>query len=109
MLRHFVAVREKLDAIFDAAISDKLRELAATPIDAEITATLRGVDDISPKPWPLWFKGWQARDGAVAIDNARLAQQDVIATGAGALKLTPRGGLERALPWRGVGTAKGLK
>jgi hypothetical protein len=109
VLRLDAAVVDKLEAIFDAAIADKLRALAATPIDVEITATLRGVDDISPKPWPLWFKGWQARDGAVAIDNARLAQQDVIATGAGALKLTPRGGLDGELQVTVVGIAKVLK
>src|SRR5262249_31762088 len=83
--------------------------LGATPMDTESTATLRGVDDISPKPWPLWFKQWQARGGALAIENARLAQHDVIASGSGALKLTPRGGLEGDLPVTVVGIGKILK
>src|SRR5262249_53500068 len=78
VLRLDAAVADKLEPIFDAAIADKLRALAATPMDTEITATLRGVDDISPKPWPLWFKQWQARGGALAIKKARLAQQDLI-------------------------------
>jgi hypothetical protein len=109
VLRLDAAVADKLETVFDAAIADKLRALAATPMDTEITATLRGVDDISPKPWPLWFKQWQARGGALAIENARLAQQEVIASGSGALRLTPRGGLEGDLQMTVVGIEKILK
>jgi hypothetical protein len=109
VLRLNAAIADKLETVFDAPIADKLRALAATPIDTEITATLRGVDDISPKPWPLWFKAWQARDGALAIENARLAQQDVIARGTGALKLTPHGGLDGDLQVTIVGIEKILK
>jgi Uncharacterized protein conserved in bacteria (DUF2125) len=109
VLRLDAAVADKLETVFDAAIADKLRALAATPMDTEITATLRGVDDISPKPWPLWFKQWQGRGGALAIENARLAQQDVIASGSGALKLTRRGGLEGDLQVTVVGIEKILK
>jgi hypothetical protein len=109
VLRLDAAVAGKLETVFDAAIADRLRALAATPMDTEITATLRGVDDISPKPWPLWFKQWQARGGDLAIENARLAQQDVIARGAGALKLTPRGGLDGDLHVTVVGIEKILK
>jgi len=109
VLRLNAAVADKLETVFDAAIADKLRALAATPMDTEITATLRGVDEISPKPWPLWFKQWQARGGALAIENARLAQQDVIASGSGALKLTPRGGLDGDFQVTVVGIEKILK
>ena len=109
VLRLDAAVADKLETVFDTAVADKLRALAATPIDTEITATLRGVDDISPKPWPLWFKQWQARDGTLAIENARVAQQDVIVRGAGALKLTPGGGLNGELQVTVVGIEKILK
>ena len=109
VLRLNAVVADKLETLFDAAIADKLRALAATPMDTEITATLRGVDEISPKPWPLWFKQWQARGGALAIENAQLAQQDVIASGSGALKLTPRGGLDGDLQVTVVGIEKILK
>ena len=34
------------------AVADKLHPLAGKPIDAEIATVLRGVDDISPTPWP---------------------------------------------------------
>ena len=33
------------------------------PIDADIAALLRGVRDVSPKPWPVRFKEWQERGG----------------------------------------------
>ncbi len=93
-LRLDAAVTDKLENLFDAATADKVRVLAANPTDADVAATLRGVDDIRPKPWPAWFKEWQARGGQLEIDKARLAQQDVIAAGGGVLQLTPRGGLE---------------
>jgi len=75
----------------EAAVADKLHPLAAKPIDADIAAILRGVNDVSPKPWPARFREWQARDGQIEITKARLAQEDVIAVGTGVLKLTSRG------------------
>jgi len=33
------------------------------------------VNDISPKPWAVRFKEWQARDGQIEITKARLAQE----------------------------------
>jgi hypothetical protein len=109
VLRLDAAVADKLESMFDAAVADKLRPLAAKPIDVDIAATLRGVNDISPKPWPLRFKEWQARDGALEIIKARLAQEDVIAVGAGALRLTPRGALDGDLQVTVVGIEKVLK
>jgi hypothetical protein len=93
----------------NAAVADKLHPLAAKPIDAEIATVLRGVSDISPKPWPVLFKQWQARDGQLEIIKARLAQEDVIAVGAGTLKLTSRGGLDGNLQVTVVGIEKVLK
>jgi hypothetical protein len=93
----------------EAAVADQLHPLAAKPIDADIAATLRGVNDISPKPWAVRFKEWQARDGQIEITKARLAQEDVIAVGSGILKLTPRGGLDGDLQVTVVGIEKVLK
>jgi hypothetical protein len=93
----------------DAAVADKLHPLAAKPIDAEVATVLRGVTDISPKPWPVRFKEWQARDGQIEIVKARLQQEDVVAVGAGTLKLTPRGGLDGNLQVTVVGIEKVLK
>jgi len=108
-LRLDAAVADKLENLFDAATADKVRVLAANPTDADVAAILRGVDDIRPKPWPAWFKEWQARGGQLEIDKARLAQQDVIAAGSGVLQLTPRGGLEGNLQVTVVGIEKILK
>src|SRR5258707_986914 len=82
---------------------------AAKPVDADIAAILRGVNDISPKPWPARFREWQARDGQIEITKARLVQEDVIAVGTGVLKLTPRGGLDGDLKVTVVGIEKVLK
>jgi hypothetical protein len=108
-LRFDAAVAEKLASVFDAAVADKLGVLAAKPIDADIAGTVRGLEDLSPKPWPAWFKGWQTRGGELKIEKARLAQQDVIAMGTGALKLTARGGLDGTLRVVVVGIEKILK
>src|SRR5262249_58962755 len=88
-LRLDAAVADKLENLFDAATADKVRVLAANPTDADVAAILRGVDDIRPKPWPAWFKEWQARGGPPEIDQTRLAQQDVIPARPGALPPTP--------------------
>jgi hypothetical protein len=108
-LRLDSALGERLASMFDAAVADKLGALAAKPIDADIAGTLRGLDDLSPKPWPVWFKEWQTRGGELEIDKARVAQQDVVAVGAGALKLTARGGLDGTLRVTVVGIEKILK
>jgi hypothetical protein len=55
------------------------------------------------------FKEWQARNGQIEITKARIQQDDVIATGAGTLKLTPRGGLDGNLQVTVVGIEKLLK
>src|SRR5262245_64438167 len=94
----------------NGAVAHKLHRLAGKPIDAEIATVLRGVDDISPKPWPTRLREWQARDGRLEIVSARIAQEDVvIAVGAGTLQLTPRGGLDGNLQVTVVGIDKLLK
>ena len=93
----------------NGAIADKLHPVAARAIDADIAAVLRGIDDIAPKPWPVRFKEWQSRGGQIEITNARLAQEDMIAVGAGTLKLTTRGALDGNLQVTVVGIEKVLK
>jgi hypothetical protein len=93
----------------NAAVADKLHPLAAKPIDAEIATVLRGVNDVSPKPWPVLFREWQARNGQLEIIKARVSQDEVIAVGAGTLKLTARGGLDGNLQVTVVGIEKLLK
>jgi hypothetical protein len=93
----------------NAAVADKLHPLAGKPVDAEIAAVLRGVDDVAPRPWRVWLKEWQARDGRIEIVNARVSQEDIVAVGAGALRLTARGGLDGNLQVTVVGIEKVLK
>jgi len=100
-----------LDLVLRAngAVADKLHPLAAKPIDADIAALLRGVTDITPKPWPVLFKEWQAHGGELEIVKARVQQEDVIAVGAGTLHLTAGGRLDGNLQVTVVGIEKVLK
>jgi hypothetical protein len=91
------------------AVAEKIHPAAAKPIDAEIATVLHGPNDIKPKPWPVRFKEWQARGGRIDIVKARLVQDDIIAVGAGTLKLTSRGGLDGNFQVTVVGMEKVLK
>src|SRR5438132_737758 len=55
-----------------AAAAPELHPLAAQPLDADIVATLRGLADFSPKPWPARFREIQARAGSIEIAKARV-------------------------------------
>ena len=70
---------------------------AATPVDADITAVLRGLKDFSPKPWPARFRELQAADGRIDITNARVQQRDTIAVATGSLGLSAGGRLNGEL------------
>ncbi len=91
------------------ARAERLHPLAAKPIDAEVAAVLHGLNDITPKPWPVRFKEWQARDGRIEISKARIVQEDVIVVGTGMLKVGARGGLDGNLQVTVVGIDKVLK
>jgi len=77
-----------------SATAPELHAFMAQPVDADITATLRGLADFSPKPWPVRFRELQARGGRIEISRARVQQGDAIAVSAGGLRLTARGGLD---------------
>ena len=77
-----------------SATAPELHAFTTQPIDADITASLRGLADFSPKPWPVRFKEMQARGGNIEITRARVQQGDAIAVSAGTLGLTARGGLD---------------
>jgi hypothetical protein len=91
------------------ARAERLHPLAAKPLDAEVAAVLHGLNDIAPKPWPVRFKEWQARDGRIEISKARIVQEDVIAVGSGMLRIGARGGLDGNLQVTVVGIDKVLK
>jgi hypothetical protein len=69
----------------------------AQPVDADITAVLRGLNNFAPKPWPARFREIQAAGGRIDITQARVQQGDTIAVGEGALSLNANGRLQGQL------------
>jgi hypothetical protein len=80
-----------------AAAAPSWHQAAAAPVDADITAVLRGLKDFAPKPWPARFRELQAANGRIEIVNARVQQRDTIAIANGALGLSPAGRLNGEL------------
>ena len=74
-----------------------LHPAAETPVDADITAVLRGLNDFAPKPWPVRLRELQAAGGRIDITQARLRQGESIAVGSGGLSLNANGRLEGQL------------
>lgn len=67
--------------------------LMAQPTDADVDLTLRGMKDLSPKPWAVRFREIQESGGKIDVKTARIAQAEWLATGSGALGLTANGRL----------------
>ncbi len=80
-----------------AASAPELHPAAAQPVDADITAELRGLDNFAPKPWAVRFRELQAAGGRIDITKARVQQGQTIAVGAGALSLSAGGRLQGQL------------
>lgn len=92
-----------------AASAPELHPIAAAPLDAEISATVRGLADFAPKPWPVRFRELQQRGGRIDIVNARVQQGETIAVSSGSLGLTERGNLDGQLTMTVVGLEHVLK
>ena len=82
---------------FDQASAPGLHPAAVKPVDADIIAVLRGLNDFSPKPWPQRFREMQAAGGRIDISQARVQQGETIAIGGGSLSLNADGRLEGQL------------
>jgi hypothetical protein len=74
-----------------------LDRLAQVPVDADITALLRGLRNFAPKPWAQRFREIQAADGRLEVTRARLRRGDVVSLTSGQLGLSPRGRLHGEL------------
>ena len=74
-----------------------LHPAAETPVNADITGVLRGLNDFAPKPWPVRLRELQAAGGQIDITQARLQQGETIAVGSGSLSLNANGRLEGQL------------
>jgi hypothetical protein len=81
----------------------EVHPLLVQPFDAAIRATLSGLSDLSPKPWPDRFRELQAAGGHVEIVQSRIQQGDLIAVAAGTLGLTAQGRLDGELQMTIVG------
>ena len=81
----------------DQASAPALHPAAAQLFDANVTALLRGLNDFSPKPWPVRFREMQAAGGRIDITKARVHQGDILAVGTGSLALNSNGRLEGEL------------
>jgi hypothetical protein len=79
------------------ATAPSLHPAASHPLDADITAALRGFNDFSPKPWPVRFREMQAAGGRIDITQARVHQGETIAIGSGSLALSANGRLDGQL------------
>jgi hypothetical protein len=92
-----------------SAAAPELHALTTQPLNAEVVATLHGLPDLAPRPWPDRFKMMQARGGKIDITRARVEQGDVTAVSAGVLSLTPRGTLDGQMDVTIVGIEQVLK
>ena len=93
------ANRPVIEAVLrlDHASAPDLLPAAVEPVDADISAVLRGLTDFSPKPWPVRFRAMQAAGGQIEITQARVQQGETIAVGSGSIALNPNGRLEGQL------------
>jgi hypothetical protein len=67
------------------------------PVDATVAGTLRGLDDLSPRPWRQVLRDLQAANGRLDVTQARVRQGNVLIVGNGTLHLTARGALDGQL------------
>lgn len=86
-----------------ATVAPELHAMLATPVDADITATLRGLANFAPKPWDARLRELQQRGGRIEITNARVQQGEAIAVSSGSLRLTEHGNLDGQLDLTVVG------
>jgi hypothetical protein len=70
--------------------------LGGRPLDAEVTALLRGLNDLRPKPMPERLKEWQAAGGRLEVTKLRLQQGEAVAVASGDIGLSPAGRPEGA-------------
>jgi hypothetical protein len=97
----------------EAGSVQEVHPLLTQPFDAQMRATLIGLKELSPKPWPDRFRELQASGGHVEIVQSRIQQGNLIAVATGALGLTSEGrlngelqmtvaGIEQVIPALGI-------
>jgi hypothetical protein len=69
-------------------------ERGALPLDAELTALVRGLKDLSPEPMSTRLKQWQAAGGRLELESLRVQQGQAVAVAKGSLGLSATGRLD---------------
>jgi hypothetical protein len=80
-----------------AATAPALGGIGATPLDADVTAILRGLRAVTFEPMRVQLRQLQAAGGTLQITDARLHQGDTTARATGTLALSPRARLDGTL------------
>jgi hypothetical protein len=75
------------------AVAPGFNGLLTEPTEADLTAVVRGLNDLSPKPWADRFREMQAAGGGIDIKSLRLVQADAIIVGTGTLSVGANGKL----------------
>jgi hypothetical protein len=71
--------------------------LALVPLDLELAAVVRGLDDLAPRPVSVVLQQLQQAGGRVEVSWFRLRRGDMVAVGAGQLGLSREGRLDGTL------------
>jgi hypothetical protein len=71
--------------------------VATQPLDADVTAVLRGLKSFAPRPLPIALRELQAAGGKLEVSNARVTQGETIVQAIGSVGLSPNGRLDGAL------------
>ncbi len=79
------------------ATAEALHPGAAMPVDADITAVLRGLNDFAPKSWDARFREIQASGGGIEVTQMRLVQGESLAVGSGTVTVNANGRLDGQL------------
>jgi hypothetical protein len=77
-----------------AATAPTLHPLLAVPLNVELDATLRGINDFAPKPWAERFREMHANNGTIEIKALRFTQGSTTVVGSGTLRVNDHGNLD---------------
>ena len=95
------------------ASAPHIHPLLAQATDGDVDAIVRGMSDLSPKPWAERLREMQGAGGGIEIKSLRLTQANAVVVGTGTLGLSPEGklngvirvavaGIEQIVPQLGI-------
>jgi hypothetical protein len=87
-----------------SATAPSVHPLLGEPLQGNAEVVLRGLKDLTPKPFAERLRELQASGGDITIKSLRLERSDAIVVGSGTLTVNARGGLDGTLTL----TASGL-